>query len=139
MIITYRALTTADLEGVRQLYRAEGWTAYLHDDARLARAWGNSLYACGAFDGETLIGFIRCIGDGEHTVLIQDLLVRREYRRLAIGRTLTKAVLERYRQVRQLFVVTDADTPAVAFYRAIGLQPFSEGGLLALYRGDLRA
>lgn len=133
-MINYRRLVRDDMASVKQLYDALGWTAYLDDDARLYRAWDNSLLALGAFDGDTLIGFIRCIGDGEHTVLIQDLLVSEEYRRRGIGKTLMEAVLDEYADVRQKFVVTGADTPAVHFYRTLGLYSFEEGGLLAFFK-----
>ena len=92
-MITYRPLDREYMENVKELYAALGWTAYLGDDPRLYRAWEASLYALGAFEGDRLIGFIRCIGDGAHTVLIQDLLVLEAYQRRGIGKALMEAAL----------------------------------------------
>ena len=133
-MITYRPLDREYMENVKELYAALGWTAYLVDDPRLYRAWEASLYALGAFEGDRLIGFIRCIGDGAHTVLIQDLLVLEAYQRRGIGKALMEAALEKYADVRQKFVVTGADTPAVRFYRALGLYSFEEGEMEGFFK-----
>lgn len=133
-MITYRELAATDLENVKDLYAENGWTAYLTDDERLSRAWEHSLYTRGAFDGETLIGFVRCLGDDAHTVLIQDLLVSEAYRGRGVGKALMQAVFDRFTGVRQVFVVTDDGSEALDFYRACGMKPFADGGLAALYR-----
>ena len=134
-MIDYRALQAADLPAIKALYEEQGWTAYLHDDDRLMRAWNGSLYALGAFDGDDLIGFVRCLGDGAHTVLVQDLLVAEAYQRRGIGRTLMEAVLDNYADVRQVFVVTDTDDEkSLAFYHALGMVPLSSGGMISLFR-----
>lgn len=129
----YRHLNLNDMESVKRLYNEAGWTAYLNDDGRLNRAWEKSLFTLGAFEGDDLIGFIRCLGDGEHTVLIQDLLVAEQHRRKGVGGKLMRSVFEEYRDVRQIFVVTDAESPAVRFYRALGLHEFEKGGMLAFF------
>lgn len=129
----YRRLNASDMGSVKRLYEEAGWTAYLKDGAKLNRAWEKSLFSIGAFEGGELVGFIRCLGDGEHTVLIQDLLVEEKHQRKGIGGKLMRSVFEEYRDVRQIFVVTDADSPAVRFYRALGLHEFEKGGLLAFY------
>ncbi len=129
----YRRLNMSDMGSVKRLYEEAGWTAYLNDDTKLSRAWEKSLFTFGAFDGYDLIGFIRCLGDGEHTVLIQDLLVAEQHRRKGVGGKLMRSVFEEYRDVRQIFVVTDAESPAVRFYRALGLHEFEKGGMLAFF------
>ena len=129
----YRRLNASDMGSVKRLYEEAGWTAYLKDGAKLNRAWEKSLFSLGAFEGGELVGFIRCLGDGEHTVLIQDLLVEENHQRKGIGGKLMRSIFEEYRDVRQIFVVTDADSPAVRFYRALGLHEFEKGGLLAFY------
>ncbi|MCR5374727.1 MAG: GNAT family N-acetyltransferase [Lachnospiraceae bacterium] len=58
--------------------------AYLNNDDALKRAYENSLYCLGAYSGDELVGFIRCVGDGEHIVLVQDLIVVPEYQRQKI-------------------------------------------------------
>ncbi|MBR4434745.1 MAG: GNAT family N-acetyltransferase [Clostridia bacterium] len=133
-MITYKNLKSADYKRGAELYVSLGWTAYLGDLRRLERAWENSLYTLGAFDGDKLVGFVRCVGDGAHTVLIQDLIVREAYHRQGIGRALMDAVFEKYADVRQMFVVTGVDTPAVDFYRALGMHSFDEGQMIAFFK-----
>lgn len=45
-----------------------------------------------------------------------------------------EAALEKYADVRQKFVVTGADTPAVRFYRALGLYSFEEGEMEGFFK-----
>ena len=80
-MIEYKEFSVENLEEVKEIYAEEGWNAYLKDDGNLSRAFGNSMFILGAFDGERLIGFIRCLGDGEHLVIVQDLIIRKEYQR----------------------------------------------------------
>lgn len=133
-MITYREIKKVDLKDVKRLYAECGWTAYLQDDARLSDAWDRSLYALGAFDGEALVGFVRCLGDGAHTVLVQDLIVKEAYHRRGIGKELMQAVFMRFQDVRQVFVVTDSEAENLAFYRACGMKPLRDGNMTAFFR-----
>ena len=79
---------------MQALYKEAGWIAYLGDPDQLARAFRTSLCVLGAFQDDRLIGFIRCVGDGEHIVYVQDLIVGRAYRRQGIGRILLRKARE---------------------------------------------
>ena len=70
-MITYREISSAFLEEVKEIYSQAGWTAYLNDSEKLKRAFDRSLFLLGAFDGPVLVGFVRCVGDGEHVLLVQ--------------------------------------------------------------------
>ena len=73
------------LEDIKRIYKSANWLAYLKDDEKLKRAFKNSIYLLGAFEQNKLIGFIRCLGDGEHIVIVQDLIVDPNYYRQGIG------------------------------------------------------
>ena len=106
MNIHYQPIDETHLEAVKDLYRQHQWAAYLGDDDKLKRALRNSSYLLGAFDGTTLAGFVRCVGDGE---------------RRGIGAALLQQASERYQHVRALYIVTDLqDADSNAFYRAQG-------------------
>ena len=121
MSIHYQPIDETCLEAVKDLYRQHQWAAYLGDDDKLRRALRNSSYLLGAFDGATLAGFVRCEGDGEHVVLVQDLIVAKAYQRRGIGAALLQQASERYQHVRALYIVTDLqDADSNAFYRAQG-------------------
>lgn len=115
---------------VMQIYEEAGWRAYLTDDEKLRRAFQSSLYLLGAFEGEKLVGFIRCVGDGEHIVLIQDVIVKQSHRRQGIGTELVKRVLEKYRSVRMVSLYTDAQDEADnRFYRKLGFHLIGAAGM----------
>ena len=65
------------LSQIKSLYEESGWSAYLGDDDKLSRAIKNSLLTLGYMDGDELLGFVRCVGDAEHVVLVQDLIVKK--------------------------------------------------------------
>ena len=83
------------LEDIKRIYKSANWLAYLKDDEKLNRAFKNSIYLLGAFEHNELIGFVRCLGDGEHIVIVQDLIVDSDYYRQRIGTNLFKAVSEK--------------------------------------------
>ena len=128
----YKELTSASLEEIKALYRKHGWLAYLQDDEKLKRSFDQSLCSIGAYDGGALVGFIRCVGDGEHIVLVQDLIVAPDHLRKGIGRELMKRVFERFADVRMLMLNTDEmDERANAFYQAIGMKKMQEMGCIS--------
>ena len=134
-MIEYKEMSIVSLEAIKELYQQHGWLAYLQDDAKLARAFEGSLYLLGAYEEEKLIGFIRCVGDGEHIVLVLDLIVAHSRQRKGIGRELMRLAEERFSDVRMFMLVTDAlDENANAFYRAIGMQNLEQNGCVGYMR-----
>ena len=130
-MIEYNKLTSESLEAIKKLYRQHGWLAYLQDDAKLARAFDQSLYTLGAYDGGALVGFIRCVGDGEHIVVIQDLIVAESHLRRGIGSELMHKAFERFADVRMLMLLTDAlDERANAFYQSLGMTKLEQNGCI---------
>ena len=113
-------------EEVLEIYKSVGWTIYASDPEKLRRAFVNSLYILGAYDGDTLVGILRAVGDGETVVFLQDILVRPDKQGQGIGRKLMAEFFRKYSHVRQVQLLTD-DTPAtVGFYRAVGMVPAEE-------------
>lgn len=130
----YRIFGAERLTDIRMIFEEAGWRAYLGDDGKLCRALENSLYTLGAFEGETLVGFVRCVGDGEHIVYVQDLIVREDHRRKGIGRELIQRVLAEFAHVRMIALMTDSgDVRANAFYRDVGMKLYESGGLAGYY------
>lgn len=134
-MITYQEFSIEELFRVKEIYEAEGWMSYLKDDDKLHRAFQNSLYILGAYDGEKLVGFIRCVGDGEHILLVQDLIVDRAYQKQGIGSTLFKKVWDRYADVRMFQVVTDISDPVDNhFYQSFGMKKLEQGEMVSYFR-----
>ena len=127
----YQKLSKLCLSQAENLYALCDWSAYLTDRAALQRAFENSLSFFGAYEQERLIGFARCVEDGEHVVLIQDLLVDPMFRHQGVGTELLSFILKEYRSVRSVFLLTDADDPrANGFYQTFGLVPLEKNKLI---------
>lgn len=134
-MILYKEFDTTRIERVKEIYELEGWTAYLNSDEKLVRAFDNSLYVLGAFDDENLVGFVRCVGDGEHILLVQDLIVDKAYQKQGIGTTLFKTVWDKYKDVRMFQVNTDLeDEVDNYFYKSMGMKPLAEGHMISYFR-----
>lgn len=134
-MITYKEFDASLLDEVKDIYATQQWNSYLKNDEKLRAAFDNSLYLLGAFDGEFLVGFVRCVGDGEHIVLVQDLIVRPGYQRKGIGTALFQVVWDRYIDVRMFHVLTDMeDEVDNHFYQAFGMKKLEEGHMVGYFR-----
>ena len=125
---TYRA------EEILPLYAAVGWTAYTDAPDALRRGFEKSLLTLAAYEGKTLVGLVRTVGDGETVVFVQDLLVFPQYQRCGVGTALLRAVMERFADVRQLQLLTDDTEKTLAFYRSLGLHELSDMGCCGFMR-----
>ena len=133
--MVYKQFGAELMSQVKQIYAENGWNAYLGDDRRLISAFEHSLYALGAFDGDTLVGFVRCLGDGEYMVLVQDLIVRKSYQKRGIGTHLFRTAWEHYGDVRMFHVVTDISDPVDnRFYQSFGMKKLAEGDMVSYFR-----
>jgi len=112
-------------EEIILLYASVGWTAYTDAPDALQRGFDKSLLTLATYDGDTLIGLIRAVGDGETIVLVQNLLVFPQYQRRGIGTALMRAMMDRFANVRQFQLVTDDTEKTIAFYRSLGLRDLS--------------
>ena len=116
------------------LYSSVGWTAYTQSPETLKQGFENSLLTMAAYEGDTLLGIIRTVGDGHTIVYIQDILVFPEYQRKGIGTALIQAVLERFREVRQIMLTTDNTPKTIGFYTAQGFAQLDQIGCCGLMR-----
>lgn len=123
-----REYTIYNESEILNLYSSVGWTAYTDHPEVLKRGFEMSLLTLAAYEGDTLLGIVRTVGDGETVVFLQDLLVFPEHQRKGVGSALLKAVLHRYSHVRQVQLCTDDTEKTKAFYRSCGFRELSEIG-----------
>ena len=134
-IITYNEFDSSRIEEVKDIFKRESWNAYLNDDAKLIRAFDNSLYILGAFHEENLVGLIRCVGDGEHVLIVQDLIVDKDYQQKGIGTKLFKTILDKYSSVRMFMVITDIeDVVDNKFYQRFNLKKLCDKSMVGYIR-----
>lgn len=113
---------------ILSLYSAVGWTAYTDSPEVLRRGFEKSLLSLGAYENERLLGLIRCVGDGETIVYVQDILVYPEHQRRGIGTALMRAALEHFGGVRQIVLATDREERTLKFYESLGFCPMDDIG-----------
>ena len=122
------------LEEIINLYQSVGWTNYLERGGMLEEGYGNSLCGLGAYDSDRLVGIIRAVGDGRTIVFVQDIIVLPEYQRKGIGTKLLKAVVEKYKDVYQIELLTDNTEKTKTFYRSVGFTASDDIGCVAFIR-----
>ncbi|MRZ29975.1 GNAT family N-acetyltransferase [Paeniclostridium sordellii] len=133
--MNYKEFDSSMIEEIKDIYKKESWNAYLKDDEKLIRAFDNSLYIMGAFDNCKLVGFIRCVGDGEHILVVQDLIVEPKYQQRGIGTYLFKTIMQKYSNVRMFMVVTDLeDIVDNKFYKSFNLKKLEDMNMVGYIR-----
>lgn len=117
-----------NMDEIKSLYDAVGWKAYTDNMVKLMKGYKNSLKVLAAFKDNELIGIIRAVGDGFTIVFIQDILVMPNEQGKGIGKTLLKAMIDLYPEVRQIELATDIDPKTIGFYKSLGFKELSEVG-----------
>ena len=102
------------------LYESVGWTNYTQKPYMLKEAYLHSLKVYAAYVDNKLVGIIRVVGDGASVVFVQDLLVYPQYHRHGIGTALLKRIMEEYKGVYQLHLLTENTEKTIAFYKSLG-------------------
>lgn len=134
-MVIYKEFDVSEMADVIAIYENIGWVAYLQNEDKLFSAFENSLYLLGAYDNDQMIGFVRAVGDGEHVVLVQDLIVKAEYQNDGIGTCLFEKILNKYQTVRLFMVVTDIeDKRNNAFYRKFGMRELEQYAMIGYVR-----
>lgn len=108
------------LDEIVNFYRSVGWTNYLERPDILKKAYENSLCVLGAYDYDKLVGIIRAVGDAKTIVFVQDIIVLPKYQRKGIGTKLLKTLMDKYKDVYQMELLTDNTEKTKAFYRSVG-------------------
>jgi GNAT superfamily N-acetyltransferase len=122
-----------------ELYAAVGWTVYTDRPELLAAGVAGSSYVVTARRAGRLVGLARAVSDDATICYLQDVLVHPDAQRQGIGGALARAVLDRYRTVRQKVLLTDDEPAQRAFYEALGyaeIRDFGPGTLRSFVRFD---
>lgn len=122
------------LDEIVDFYRSVGWTNYLERPDILKKAYENSLCVLGAYDYDKLVGIIRAVGDAKTIVFIQDIIVLPKYQRKGIGTKLLKTLMDKYKDVYQMELLTDNTEKTKAFYRSVGFINSDEVGCVSFIR-----
>ena len=115
---------------IMALYNSVGWSNYTNKPVMLRQAYKNSLYVLAAYADGKLVGILRAVGDGSSIVFLQDLIVLPEYQRHGIGSQLMRKLMEKYADVYQLQLLTEASEK----YEYLGLKRVEKYGCCAFIR-----
>lgn len=122
------------LDEIVNLYSSVGWTNYLERVDTLQQAYDGSLCVLGAYDSDQLIGIVRAVGDGSTIVFVQDIIVLPEHQRKGIGTKLLKTLVDKYKDVYQMELLTDNTDKMKVFYRSMGFTAADKVGCVAFIK-----
>lgn len=115
-----------DIDSIMNLYGDVSWTAYTSNPSKLEQAISNSLKVCTAWDDDLLVGLARVVGDSSTIIYIQDILVLQAYQKKGIGSQLLKIILDEYKDIRQIILLTDDTDKTIKFYEKNGFTKASK-------------
>lgn len=136
MGISYHENRWIDQQTLTDLYRDVGWKAYYDHPDKMARLLDGALWHLSAWQGEELLGLIRCVGDDCSILYIQDLLVKTAWQRRGIGSQLMQRTLSHFSHIRQTVLLTQDEEGTRAFYEAQGLVMVNRMDILGYTRID---
>ena len=124
------------LEELIELYEYEGWKHYTSNSINLMKAYANSLCISAAYHGNELIGICRCVGDGEFILYVQDIIIKKEFKRKGIGKRLMEHINQKYSSVRQKVLVCDDKEELDSFYVLLGYEKIEKYKMNCFYKED---
>ena len=133
-VIRFTEYNTYNEAEIMALYSSVGWSNYTNNPAMLRQSYKNSLHVLAAYADDKLVGILRAVGDGASVVFLQDLIILPEFQRQGIGSQLMRRVMEKYADVYQLQLLTEASEKNIAFYEYLGLKRVEKYGCCAFIR-----
>ena len=121
MNIIFKEDCIPEMDAILKLYSDVGWTAYTDNPEKLLNGLNHSLKVWTVWDGEALIGLARVVGDGYTIIYIQDILILNAYQGNGIGSKLIKLILEEYKDIRQVVLLTEDSEQTISYYTKNGL------------------
>ncbi len=114
------------IEELINLYEDVKWSAYTNDVKQLKDAIDNSLKVWTAWDENRLVGLARVVGDNYTIIYIQDILILEDYQSQGVGSKLLKLILEQYKSIRQIILMTEDTEKTINFYQKNGMVKTSD-------------
>ena len=111
------------LQAARELYLENRWIDENCDKAFPGNAFANSFAVAGAFTSQgELAGVGRAISDGVSDAYIQDVMVRKTFRRQGVGKLITCALVDEMKKRRIEWIGLVGVPGTEKFYAGCGLK-----------------
>ena len=121
---TFLAEPTPDqINDITTMYRMESWWTKKENDPELVAriVAGSHCFLVVEMDGAA-IGMGRAISDGASDAYIQDVTVKKEYRRRGIGRQIIRRLIERLHADGLDWIGLIAENDSAPFYEPLGFK-----------------
>ena len=115
MAIEYVTNRPLPPDQIMEVFESVGWNK---DRQTIQEAFCRS-YCAASFDGDKLVGFARAISDKLYYTGIYDVVVRPDYQRKGIGRTLVNMLLDAFAGTYIFLTYTEGNRD---FYQKCGFQ-----------------
>lgn len=119
MKIAYSDTHDFSCADLQELFLSVEWSSGQYPD-KLVTAMKNYETVFTAWDGDKLVGLISAMDDGVMTAYVHYLLVRPDYQRLGIGRTLVEKIKDAYKDYLRIALV--AYNSGLEFYEECGFK-----------------
>lgn len=123
-----------NIKDILSLYEDVEWSSYTNNVEQLENAINNSLKVWTAWDEDRLVGLARVVGDNYTIIYIQDILILEEYQNKGIGSSLLKIILEEYKRIRQVILLTEETDKTISFYQKNGMIKTSDYNCIAFMK-----
>ncbi len=104
MQITYKDINTIDTKQLQNLFASVEWDSANYPE-KLTQAIKNSDSVITAWNGSELVGLMNALSDGVMTAYFHYLLVKPQYHKMNIGRTLVEKMLQKYSEYARKVVI----------------------------------
>lgn len=122
MSIQYRDTKEFSEEQLQRLFLSVNWESGQYPE-KLVRAMRNSTQVISAWDGDTLVGLVRALDDGETVAFLHYLLVDPAYQGQHIGGELMERLMERFGNLLYVKVIP-SDPATMPFYARYGFRQY---------------
>jgi len=127
--------TSRQLLQLIALYRLEGWWGEAPDDPGLvARIVAGSHCFVAVSDGDEIVGMGRALSDGASDAYIQDVMVKKAYRRREIGTRIIAKIISRLHQDGLEWIGLIAEKNSFRFYERLGFKKMPDSFPMLLRR-----
>lgn len=110
---------------------AAAWGSPADNGYDLENVLSRSLVHLGAYDGETLVGYVNVAWDGAMHAFLLDPMVHPDHRHAGLGTLLVKRAAELARERGASWLHVDYEPHLAGFYERCGFRP-TQAGLIRL-------